>query len=56
MPHGELTADNVLASTSWFTAGDVRADVAGPGQSTVVDQDLTADDLLAFVSAFFAGW
>jgi hypothetical protein len=51
-PDGEFTADDLLSFVAWFVSNDPRADCASPGQAPIVDQQLTADDIARFVTAF----
>lgn len=53
---GELTADDIIVYLNAFFAGNLCADVSGPGQETVtLDGELTADDIIVFLNRFFGG-
>jgi hypothetical protein len=51
-----LTADDIIVFLNAFFAGNLCADVSGPGQETVtLDGELTADDIIVFLNRFFGG-
>jgi len=53
---GELTADDIIVFLNAFFAGNLCADVSGPGQDTAtLDGELTADDIIVFLNRFFGG-
>jgi hypothetical protein len=54
-PDGALTADDLIRFVNWFFDSDLRADIAGTGQSPSPDAQFTSDDLIAFVNTFFTG-